>query len=125
MEALRPTRVHGLSLLPSGGVATNSSELLNGAGMRAVMERLGGFADICSVDSPPLIAVADAAILSRHVDGVVVVAVHGETSSPVLERALKRLVATRAPILGIVLNRVRTSPAGGYYGYYVQGPPEP
>jgi Mrp family chromosome partitioning ATPase len=67
-------------------------------------------------------AVADAAILSRHVDGVVVVAVDGETSTPVLQRALQRLVATRAPILGIVLNRVRGTTMSTYHGYYVQKP---
>lgn len=122
--ALKPTRVVGLSLLPSGGVATNSSELLNSPGMKAVMERLGSYADVVLVDSPPLMAVADAAILSRHVDGVVVVAVDGTTSSPVLQRALQRLVATRAPVLGIVLNRVRGTTSSTYHGYYVQKPSE-
>jgi len=124
MAALKPTRVVGLSLLPSGGVATNSSELLNSPGMKAVMERLCSYADVVLVDSPPLMAVADAAILSRHVDGVVVVAVDGETSSPVLQRALQRLVATRAPVLGIVLNRVRATSTSAYHGYYVQKPSE-
>jgi Mrp family chromosome partitioning ATPase len=58
------------------------------------------------------------------VDGVVVVAVDGETSSPVLQRALQRLVATRAPVLGIVLNRVRATSTSAYHGYYVQKPSE-
>ncbi len=124
VAALKPTRVVGLSLLPSGGVATNSSELLNSSGMKAVLERLSSYADVVLVDSPPLMAVADAAILSRHVDGVVVVAVDGETSRPVLQRALQRLVATRAPILGIVLNRVRATSTSAYHGYYVQKPSE-
>jgi Mrp family chromosome partitioning ATPase len=124
VAALKPTRVVGLSLLPSGGVATNSSELLNSPGMKAVMERLSSYADVVLVDSPPLMAVADAAILSRHVDGVVVVAVDGETSSPVLQRALQRLGATRAPVLGIVLNRVRGTTSSTYHGYYVQKPSE-
>ena len=124
VSALKPTRVVGLSLLPSGGVATNSSEVLNSPGMKAVMERLSNFADVILVDSPPLMAVSDAAILSRHVDGVVVVAVDGQTSSLVLERALQRLGAARAPVLGIVLNRVRTTSISAYQGYYVQKPSE-
>jgi Mrp family chromosome partitioning ATPase len=122
VSALRSTRVLGLSLLPSGGVATNSSELLNSAGMKAVIERLSGVADVVIVDSPPLMAVADAAILSRHVEGVVVVAVDGQTSSPVLQRALQRLGAARAPVLGVVLNRVRATATASYHGYYVQRP---
>jgi Mrp family chromosome partitioning ATPase len=88
------------------------------------MERLSNFADVILVDSPPLMAVSDAAILSRHVDGVVVVAVDGQTSSLVLERALQRLGAARAPVLGIVLNRVRTTSISAYQGYYVQKPSE-
>jgi Mrp family chromosome partitioning ATPase len=122
VSALRSTRVIGLSLLPSGGVATNSSELLNSAGMKAVIERLSGVADVVIVDSPPLMAVADAAIVSRLVEGVVVVAVDGQTSTPVLERALQRLGAARAPVLGIVLNRVRATATTSYHGYYVQRP---
>jgi Mrp family chromosome partitioning ATPase len=66
--------------------------------------------------------VADAAILSRHVEGVVVVAVDGQTSSPVLQRALQRLGAARAPVLGVVLNRVRATATASYHGYYVQRP---
>jgi non-specific protein-tyrosine kinase len=90
--------------------------------MKAVIERLSGVADVVLVDSPPLMAVSDAAILSRHVEGVVVVAVDGQTSSPILQRALQRLGAARAPVLGIVLNRASASSTATYHGYYVQRP---
>ena len=62
VSALKPTRVVGLSLLPSGGVATNSSEVLNSPGMKAVMERLSNFADVILVDSPP----SDGRVRRRH-----------------------------------------------------------
>jgi Mrp family chromosome partitioning ATPase/capsular polysaccharide biosynthesis protein len=123
VSALRTTRVPGLSLLPSGGVATNSSELVNSAGMKAVMDRLSAVADVVVIDSPPLMAVSDAAILSRHTDGTVVVAVEGQTSSPVLQRTLERLEAARSLVLGIVLNRVHATSASAYNRYYGQPPP--
>ncbi|HXW34648.1 MAG TPA: Wzz/FepE/Etk N-terminal domain-containing protein, partial [Acidimicrobiales bacterium] len=108
--ALVPTDVVGLAVLPCGGPASNPSELLGSPAMHAVMDRLVGLADLVILDTPPVLAVADAAELARQVDGVVLVASEGKTSREEVEQAMTRLNAVRAHVLGVVLNRVRRAP---------------
>jgi Mrp family chromosome partitioning ATPase len=59
------------------------------------------------LDSAPLLAVSDAAGLSRHVDGVLVVAQAKRVSLPHLRESLAKLGRVGAPVIGIVLNRAK------------------
>jgi Mrp family chromosome partitioning ATPase/capsular polysaccharide biosynthesis protein len=74
-------------------------------------------ADIVLIDTPPVLAAPDSAILGRHATGTVVVAAEGKTSRDHLERAINRLEATHNEVLGMVLNRVRRSTSHSYYAY--------
>jgi capsular exopolysaccharide synthesis family protein len=114
---LRPTKVENLSVLTSGPIPPNPSEILGSHRMAGLIESLTRLADMVIFDSPPVLAVTDAAVLGRQVDGVVLVADARQTREQVLARAVAELQNTGANLLGIVLNRL-DSRAGGYDYYY-------
>jgi tyrosine-protein kinase Etk/Wzc len=70
------------------------------------------------IDSPPLLAVSDALLLSTQVDGVVLVTSAGATPRKHLEHALHRLGDVQAHIIGVVLNRRKVDENYRYYNYY-------
>ncbi|MFN8035821.1 MAG: polysaccharide biosynthesis tyrosine autokinase [Acidimicrobiia bacterium] len=109
-----------LQVLGTGPVPPNPAELL---GTDRVAELLGSLcrtADTVLIDSPPLLPVTDALVLSRRVDGVVLVVSAGTTRGKHLARAVEQLQSAEAPLIGMVLNGVshRTGHNRGYgYGY--------
>lgn len=117
-ENLQNTMVENLRLLSSGPLPPNPSELLGSARMKAIVEELKGLADIVLFDSPPTLVVADAAIMSAHVDGVVLVNDAGRTRSTEARRAAEELRRVRANLLGVVLNRLSSGSRGYYYYHY-------
>ena len=114
---LQETEVENLSLLTSGPIPPNPSELLGSQRMGRLVEKLAGQADLVIFDSPPVLAVTDAAVMGRQVDGVVLVVDAGQTREQVLAQATAELQQTGANLLGVVLNRL-DSRRGGYYYYY-------
>ena len=110
-------RVRGqerLSLLASGPVPPNPSELLSGRRAVEVLTALQGEADVVLVDCPPILPVTDAAVLSSRVDATLLVATAGVTTRKELARAIELLAHVDAPIIGTVLNGVSEE---GTYGY--------
>ena len=116
---LQETEVRGLSLLPAGSLPPNPAELLSAARMRQIAAWLAGQADYVVYDSPPLLAVADASILSQLAGTTLLVIEVGETTFPALEAAHEQLVNVDAPVAGVVLNRI--IPRSGYYDYHGDG----
>jgi capsular exopolysaccharide synthesis family protein len=116
-EALLPVPdVDRLSLLPSGPVPPNPAELLNSARVREIFTRLRDQYDLVLIDSPPVLPVTDAAILSQYADATLMLAAAGQTRRSDLHRAVEKLDQVGATILGTVLNKV-TRHTGSYYGY--------
>ena len=105
-----------LSLLPAGPVPPNPAELLDSARTRDIFTRLRDQYDLVLIDSPPVLPVTDAAILSRHADATLMLAAAGQTRRSDLHRAVEKLDQVGATILGMVLNKV-TRQTGRYYGY--------
>ena len=105
-----------LSLLPSGPVPPNPAELLNGARARDVFASLREQFDLVLIDSPPVLPVTDAAILSRHADATLMLAAAGQTRRGDLHRAVEKLNQVGTTILGVVLNKVSRQ-TGRNYGY--------
>ncbi|HEX8363131.1 MAG TPA: CpsD/CapB family tyrosine-protein kinase, partial [Longimicrobium sp.] len=103
-EALRETGVEGLSLLAAGAPSPSPSELLGGERMRETLELLSGRFDLVILDTPALLASADASILAALADGVVVVARAGHTDRGAARRAVQRLSRFGASVVGAVLN---------------------
>ncbi|MEO8192493.1 MAG: polysaccharide biosynthesis tyrosine autokinase [Gemmatimonadales bacterium] len=120
----RETSVTGLYILPSGQLPPNPSELLGGARMRKVLASLTEAFDLILVDTPPLLAASDAAILATIADGVVLVVRAGVTEAEAGQQAMQQLASVGARVVGAVLNdpdsKVQTY--GGYYKYdYANG----
>ncbi len=116
---LRATEIKGLSVVPSGGVPSDPSDLLATKSAGVILDLLREEADVVIVDSPPALAVADAAILSEHTDGVVVLASLGRTPRAMLVDTVKVLRANGAQILGVVPNRSRRKVPKSYRSYYL------
>jgi polysaccharide biosynthesis transport protein len=110
--------VEGLWLLGTRSIAANPTELLGGNRMRSIVAELSEHFDIVLLDSPPVLPVADALILSGYADGVVLVAAAGQTRRAELRRTAEKLAQAGAPVVGIVLNKAGAQGDYGYYGGY-------
>jgi capsular exopolysaccharide synthesis family protein len=119
-ELIQDTPVPNLRIVCSGPNPPNPSELLGSPAMVRVMAELNAVADVVVYDTPPLGAVTDATVLAGRCDGVILVVERGKTSVPAILRSKETLEAIRAPILGVVLNKVRGGEARTYYYYYYQ-----
>lgn len=110
-----------LWILAAGPHPPNPAELLSSPSMVGLVDELRQRFDHVVFDSPPLLMVTDATILSTLADGVVLV-VEGEvTARGALLRAHQILVQAGARILGVVVNKVQPRQRGYYYGHYYQG----
>ncbi|MCK4351960.1 polysaccharide biosynthesis tyrosine autokinase [candidate division WOR-3 bacterium] len=114
------TKIDNLSLLPSGKIPPNPSELLGSQKMDSLIENLKRDFSFIIFDTPPAISVTDAAVLGSKVDGVLIIAQVGRTDRTALSHTKEIFERVRANILGIVLHMVpRTrGPYGYYYPYY-------
>lgn len=117
-DAVKSTEVAGLSVIPSGPIPPNPVELLHTEKFRSLLEALAERYDRVLIDSPPVIAAADAAVISSQVDGVVFLARYKKTSKELARRTLKSLEDVNAPILGVLINAVDLkSQEYSYYAY--------
>lgn len=110
------TDVAHLRVVPSGPLPPNPAELLGSQRMERVIDTLRGMADIVVFDSPPMIAVTDAAVLGAKMDGVLLVVSMGKTKRDHVNRAKGLLEKVNAKVLGVVLNNVKFD--GSLYRYY-------
>jgi tyrosine-protein kinase len=117
-EVLQPTHIDGLSIVLAGKLPPNPAELLGSKRAGELLDQLSSIADIVIVDTPPVLAVTDAAVLAPNVDGVVIVTAAGDTHRGALTRAATTLAASHARILGIILNKTDTDSGSSYYGNY-------
>ena len=106
-----------LSLLASGPLPPNPSELLSSKRTVEVLGSLQAEYDIVLIDAPPVLPVTDALVLSGRVDATLLVAVAGATTRKEAARAVELLQQVDAPLVGAVLNGVDTE---GSYGYAYQ-----
>jgi capsular exopolysaccharide synthesis family protein len=104
----------GLDVLPSGPIPPNPAELLGSPAMSALLENLLRHYDVVLLDTPPVLPVADAALLSRQVSGAIVVVRLNQTRKASIGKAEEALNLVGAKVLGIVLNFV-PRPSGSYY----------
>jgi len=115
---VQPTEIENLTVLTSGPIPPNPSELLGSHRMAHVIEQLSQVADLVIFDTPPVLVVTDASVLGRQVDGVLLVADAGGTREQALVQTVGELRKTGVNILGIALNRLDSRSRGYYYYYY-------
>jgi capsular exopolysaccharide synthesis family protein len=106
-----------LTLLPSGPLPANPSEILGSPQTRELFTTLSQAVDLVILDSPPLLPVTDASILATVADGSIVVTAAGETTRRDLSRAIELLHSVDASVTGVVLNNASESDSYVYYGY--------
>lgn len=118
-DLLQPWGEDSLFVLTSGQIPPNPSELLGSAEMKDLILRLEETFDVVIIDAPPLLPVTDAAVLSQHVGGVLVVVGSHKLQQKDLEKSLRSLELVGATILGIVMNQLPTNGPDAYaYSYY-------
>ena len=116
---LQKTRFPGLTVLTSGAVPPNPSELLGSLAAKKVLSELRAQFDYVIVDSSPLLAVTDAAILAANADGVLIMARFGQTKREQLAHAVGNLEDVGAPLLGAVFTMTPARGNASYsYSYY-------
>jgi polysaccharide biosynthesis transport protein len=120
-EGIRQTPIERLSLMSRGAPPPNPSELLGSRIMKETLKDLREIYDFILIDSPPVIGISDAAILSVLVDGVLLVLDGQNTSTPSAQKAVERLDMVRARLLGVILNAVNLQdPHYSYFRSYNQ-----
>jgi polysaccharide biosynthesis transport protein len=120
-EGIQETPVSGLSLLSRGVPPPNPSELLGSRRMKDILKELRQRFEFILIDSPPVIALSDAAILSVITDGVVLVFDGQRTSTASAQKAVELLDTLRVRFLGVILNAVNLdNRAYSYHRTYSQ-----
>ena len=118
-EAVRHNALPNLDLLPSGPFPQNPSELLNSKKMQQLLRHFEETYTHVILDSPPILAVTDSAILGAHADGLVLVLRSGETEQRAAERAVDQVRRVGIRVFGAVLNEVAsTTVEESYYMQY-------
>ncbi|HEY8498005.1 MAG TPA: CpsD/CapB family tyrosine-protein kinase [Limnochordales bacterium] len=117
-EAVRRVEPWGLDVLPSGPLPPNPAEMLGSRQMEALLEAMRQRWETVLLDTPPVVALSDAALLAARSDGVLLVVSAHQTPRDVVVAARRQLEQVGARILGVVLNRVRPTESGRYHYYY-------
>ncbi len=107
-----------LRILASGPPPRNPAELLSSPQAKMVFESLRSEADILLIDSPPVLPVTDALVVSGLVDALLVVATSGVTTRRAIARATELLRQVEAPVVGTILNGVVSHASYGYGDEY-------
>ncbi|HBX22999.1 MAG TPA: capsular biosynthesis protein [Desulfotomaculum sp.] len=117
-ELAQPTDVPGLSILASGPIPPNPSELVGSQRMKDLISRALEKFDYVLLDSPPINIVTDPIVMSTLVDGVIMVVKSGATRYENAREAQAKLEKVGANIIGVVLNSISMSSGDYYYHYY-------
>jgi capsular exopolysaccharide synthesis family protein len=115
---IKKTKVPNLDLLTCGTIPANPSELLSSKRMQRLLTLLGEKYDRILMDSPPVLAVTDSILLSRLVEGIILVVGAGTSSKNGVARAVELLKEVDARIVGAMLNNLNVAKERYYYSRY-------
>ena len=116
-DVIQKLPIPNLSVMASGRIPPNPAELISSSRMKELLGILSERFDHVLIDSPPLLKVTEPVILSRLVDGVMLVVHGGKSTREVVRRTRQELAAADAKMFGVVLNNVDAS-GDGYDHYY-------
>ena len=119
-QVTKPTKVDGLNVITRGQVPPNPSELLMHSNFSKLVAEVSAAYDIVIIDTPPILAVTDPAIVSAHTGTTLLVARFGQNHLREIELTRNRFEQNGIDVKGLVFNGVvkKASNAYGYYGYY-------
>jgi succinoglycan biosynthesis transport protein ExoP len=109
-------KIPNLSVLPSGALPSNPTDLLGSQKMKDLLSTLSNAYDYVVIDSSPMM-VADPQVLLSQADAALLVLVPGQTRKEVVRAVREQIQHTGAPLLGVVFNRLQKSRRTGYGGY--------
>lgn len=115
---IKITSQENVYLLTSGSLPPNPAELIGSEKMNGLIEQLTKLFDVVLLDSPPILAVTDAAVLGARTDNVLLVCNSGDTRGNELKQAVKKLGDVKANVIGVVLNHISPKTGGHYYNHY-------
>ena len=117
---VRATAIPNLSVMPAGRSGSGDPTLLHSARLGEIVKICRGLYDVVIVDTPPMMTMADARVIARHADGVVLVVRATRTSRDSLRDAYRRFSEDGTRVLGAILNDWNPKKSGryGYYRYY-------
>jgi len=115
-EVIHQTEVNGLSLMCSGTIPANPSEILGSSAYDTLIQQMRERFDYIIVDSPPILAVSDPCVLSRQTNGMIVVFRQGKNRLSAVRHTIDLIRAHGIHLLGAVFNGVEL-PEDGSYGY--------
>jgi capsular exopolysaccharide synthesis family protein len=117
-DAIVPTSVEGLSVIPATGQGNGAGpERVDGEAMAHFLRVLREYADLILADSPPILGVADTPTLAELADGVLLVVDRKRTTRSAVHRARDQLDLVQAVLIGVVLNNFDRADASHYYTY--------
>ncbi|MDD5765575.1 MAG: CpsD/CapB family tyrosine-protein kinase, partial [Candidatus Marinimicrobia bacterium] len=118
-DIIRKTEIPNLYIITCGDIPPNPSEILASQKLRNFLDRMKSEFEIVLFDSPPIIAVTDASVISKMTDAILLVVKSGVTDTRVVARAVELLKQVKTHLIGAVLNGVNiTAGYDSYYYYY-------
>ncbi len=114
---LKESPMSGLGIITSGPIPPNPSELLSSKRMSEILDYYGERYDFIICDSPPVLTVADSLILSKLLDGIILITRADMTTYENAKKCIKSLASVNASLLGIGINALDIK-KGGYSSYY-------
>lgn len=117
-KIIKPTEIRNLSLITSGTIPPNPSELLSSAKIRTFFEQIKTRYDRIIVDSPPVLNVADTSILANIADGIILVIKGASTRLEGVNRAKDKILQSKGRIIGAIVNNIMPEKEDRYYYYH-------
>ena len=117
---IQKTDVENLWIVSAGITPPNPSELMGSHKMAELIDSLEEEWDMVLLDSPPIVAVTDASMISKEIDAMVMVVKSAETDRDAFRRAVKSLTDINVPLAGVVVNGISRQTSKDTYYYYYQ-----
>lgn len=117
-EIIRVSRNNNLSFITSGSISSNPAEILESDALKDFIMEVRDWFDVIIIDSAPIVAVIDAEILSKIVDGTILVISADKTENRLMKDAVQLIKQNNVLLLGTVLNNFKYKSGYGYYYKY-------
>jgi tyrosine-protein kinase Etk/Wzc len=119
-QVTKATNIEGLNIITRGQVPPNPSELLMHSNFSDLISEIKAKYDIVIIDTPPILAVTDPAIVGGHAGTILLVTRFGQNAIKEIEVARNRFEQNGIDVKGVIFNGVvkKASNAYGYYGHY-------
>ena len=118
ISIIRDGLPENLSIIPSGPIPPNPSELMISKRLKDLIRSLKNKYDFIIFDTPPIISVSDTLIISKIVDASLIVTRFGKTTYEMMNHGMKQLAGIEAKVIGTVINAVDEKKSGYYYYHY-------